>query len=387
MRLLSTLLIGLLLLLMIIQVTAQDDPPAPQFLYRHENRIVLVDGYTGETTELPFEVADQDRFEWSPDGRFLLAHIQEDATHTFCLNLYDVDEQEWEYDEPISCAVEDVLFATDGTQIAYSSSDEVNATVWLYSIADQTNQVLYRTTEGTSNYSIEISNLQWSPTEKYLTFVSYFWILGGTLNMFVVMNTENQSLITLSAPDPYYASYTPIWSEDDNWFLITLLEEYVTSGTIPHSNHLGDVYLVNSETGEEHRLTYTPAAREVDVQWTDDGKIAFTMVTEQKLTFTLEEAMNVEVVPPDAIITPEPVDVGAIHHSPGNLMISPDPDLSAWVSSAQAHEGNYTYALNFGKSPRKMPSTADFSVPITDTYQSGNILIGWRPSDYSYPQG
>ena len=81
------LLIGFVLFGVSI-VLAQDDVPAPQFLYRNGNHLVLLDGYTGEASELPFEVVEQDRFEWSPDGRYILALQNRDsATYTYCLNL------------------------------------------------------------------------------------------------------------------------------------------------------------------------------------------------------------------------------------------------------------------------------------------------------------
>jgi YD repeat-containing protein len=207
---------------------------------------------------------------------------------------------------------------------------------------------------------------------------------GGTLNFFVVMNIKNGQYVTLSAPDPYYASYSPVWSPDDHWFLITLLERYVTSGTLPFTNDRGDVYLVNSQTGISYRLTYTPADYELGVHWTEDGRVAFTVVTVQEVALTLQQAMNVEVVPSDEIVEPEPVNPDDIFNARRDVTISPDPNLEAWVTQSQ--QGDNQYQLNFGI-PDAWGRTVIFSVPIPEGYQYSNILFGWRPSDYSYPQG
>lgn len=93
-------------------VQAQDESsqPAPQFLYRDDTRLILVDGYTGETTELPFEVTNYDRFVWSPDGLYLMTRLHNEENRAYCLNLYDVDALEWLYDEPISCSAGEAVF-------------------------------------------------------------------------------------------------------------------------------------------------------------------------------------------------------------------------------------------------------------------------------------
>jgi Tol biopolymer transport system component len=367
-------------------VTAQDEPPAPQFLYRDENRLVLVNGYTGEATELPLDVADDDRFEWSPDGQYLLTRLDDSETHLYCLNLYDVDAQEWAYEEPISCAVRQSIFSADGAQIVYSTSEETNMTLWLYSLEEETSEELDQTTGGNEINVSGISDIRWSPTKTYLSFEKFYWVLGGADNIFVVMNMKSRNYISISAPNSYYAFYDPIWSPDDSWFLITLKEEYVTNGALPRTNHLGDVYLVNTETGEWHRLTYTPAASEQDVRWTDDGNIAFTMVINQEMTFTLEQAMNVEAVSSEAIVTPEPIDVEDYYDPLRDVIISPDPYLGAWVSSMWTEQGNRIYELNIGDVSSRYRH-ANFSTPIPESYQYLQTQIGWRPSDYVYPLG
>jgi dipeptidyl aminopeptidase/acylaminoacyl peptidase len=391
MRRLLLLLVTFCLLLLTTPAAAQDDPPAPQFLYRDENRLILVDGYTGDATELPFEVTERDLFAWSPDGQYLLVRIQQGENNGYCLNLYKVDVDSWLYDEPISCAVFYAAFSADGTQLIYTSSAENNAILWLYTLADENSQELYRTTIGDELRPAGISDIQWSPTETYLTFDRYDSIMGGSLNTFLVLNVESQQHISITAPDPYYASYYPIWSADDRWFLIVLQEEYVTSGSLAVTNHQGDVYLVNSETGESSRLTYTPAVGEYDIRWTEDGKIAFYVVVAetQEFIFTPQQAMKVEIVPDDEIIRPEPVNPEDYFPDPmSNLMLSPDSNIGAWLSYPSIQQDPPIREFNIGNLMSPDSSTI-FSVPIPESYSNSysNILIGWRPSDYDYPQG
>lgn len=388
----TLLLLGFCLLLLTIPAAAQGDPPAPQFLYRDENTLVLLNGYTGEATELPIKVTERDRFEWSPDGQYLLAQLQDTGViYGYCLNLYDVDARAWLYNEPISCAVVDALFSSDSRHIAYASNTEDgnNASLSLYSLADETSQELYRTTTGDELRPAGISDIQLSPTETYATFVTAHTILGGSRNYFEVMNIDSHNHFTVSAPNQYYASYHPIWSDNDRWFLIVLQEEYVTSGTLPSTNHRGDVYLINSESGEEYRITYTPAIGEGDVRWTDDGKIAFnvTVVERQNFTFTPEQAMKVEEIPSDEIVWPEPIDAEDYYGDPlANVMVSPDTWLGAWVSYPSTQGETSTRQLNIGHY-LSIERTVIFSVSIPESYSYSNILIGWRPSDYRYPQG
>jgi hypothetical protein len=199
------------------------------------------------------------------------------------------------------------------------------------------------------------------------------------------MNLKTEKYATLSAPDTYYAHYYPIWSADDRWFLITLQEAYATSGALPLTNHKGDVYLINSETGKQYRLTYTPAAYEINIHWTDDGKIAFTEVSEEDISYTLNQAMTIEAVPPDQIITPEPVEDVPFYGDP-EVMISPDPNIGAWTTRTQQPDKTYIFELVIGEVPR-VSSEVKFSIPISDPNQSGTVLIGWRPSDYPYSGG
>ena len=384
-------LIAVSLWLLTISVSAQNDP-APEFLYRDGNRLVLLNGYTGEKTELPLEVTRYDQIEWSPDGRYLVTRLDEDPSDTnfiFCLNLYDVDRREWFSSEPISCAVQGITFFADSQRLVYTTTDQINAVMWLYTLEDGTSLELYRTTDGNELMPSGIGDLKFSPTERYLTFVDYTTIMGGTLNTLGLMSVDNWNSLFVSAPDIYYASYDPIWSVDDRWFLIILKDNYVTSGTLPQTNHRGDVYLVDSETGDKYRITYTPASSEFDVRWTVDGEIAFRTlkVIEDTFSFTTEEAMNIEPIPDSEIVQPEPTSAEDFLLTPGVApgMVSPDPSLTAWIGSfnqTSADSGFVELSIGYWQ-----PAIIKFtvSIPATSTYE--RVIIGWRPTDYPYPEG
>ncbi|MCA9906422.1 MAG: hypothetical protein KC547_21350, partial [Anaerolineae bacterium] len=351
-------LVGLWILLTTVFVRAQDALPAPQFLFRRDDRLILLDGYTGETSELPFTVTALDRFTWSPDGRYLLAQLYEDRGVS-CLNLYDVDTFTWVYEQPVSCDAVESIFYPDGTHLVYSTSDGINATLWLFDLADATSQQLYITPTGSELHRSGIDQLTWSPTESYLTFIDYNKIGGGTDNSLIVMNATHHTYITVSAPNTYYAGYYPVWSVDDRWFLVTLQYQYVTSGGFPQTNHQGDLYVVNTESGDSVRLTYTPTVREQDAHWTDDGGIAYSVFIEQKTTLTLEEALDTPQVPESEIVTPEPIDVQELFDPLASKMISPDPNISAWVN----HDGDGQQYLNIGATSAYY---GDTRIPIDD---------------------
>lgn len=368
-------------------VNAQsDDQPAPEFLYRDGNHLILVNGYTGETSTLPIEVDERDRFEWSPDGRYLLAHLLTENKESYCLNLFDVDQKAWLRNEPISCLSYFTTFSLDGSEIYYTTNDKINGTLWVYSLVNDSSRELYQTTDGEEKYQSGISALEWSPTNRYLAFSIYKMITGGSINSFIILNVERETYILLTAPDTYYANYAPIWSDAEHWFLIILKEEYVTSGSVAITNHQGDLYLVNPETGEQHRLTYTPASYETDIHWTDDGEIAFTEVTTEKFIFTLDQAMNIEAVSTDQIKTPEPLD-GKFFRTPAPIMISPDPNIAAWVRQNYQPDNKKIFELVIGSVPTATFSTINFSVAVAEPKIPDTVLIGWRPSDYPYSGG
>jgi dipeptidyl aminopeptidase/acylaminoacyl peptidase len=374
------LLISLFLSSILVIAEDDDEPPAPELLYRDGDSLILVNGYTGETTEILSDLAERDTFTWSPDGRYLLAFLQDGDSYQYCINLYEVDLREWLYPEAISCGVNEAEFSSDGTTIIFSSSDETTAILWRFLLEDESKQELYRTSDDRPN-SVGISSITWSPTEKYLTFEPFYWIMGGTLNFFVVMDAETFTYVELSAPNSYYASYYPIWSEDDEWFLIILKEEYVYSGTLPSTNHRGDVYLVSSQTGEQSRLTYSPSLYKSNVNWTETGEIAFTEIIEETHVYTIEEAQNIAVVPDEEIVMPEEIDPEVYWGSGSDLIMSPDPNIGAKVYSEGSEETGYNHEIRirniFGSYEEYI------AISLSDSYK----VYGWRPSDYPYPIG
>jgi hypothetical protein len=391
-RLLQAIFVSLSLLLVSSFVIGQDGAPptpsipptspAPQFLYRDTDRLVLINGYTGEQSVLPIEVGENDRFEWSPDGQHLLALFTSETQSFSCINLYHIDTGKWVSDDPIACSVNKTAFSMDGIQLIYTVSDWANNlrtdTLWLLKVTDLSREELYSTTEDEIYGTRSIGDVAWSPTEKYITFIPYQRITGGSLNFFVVMDMESRDYFMMNAEDTFYASYHPIWSKDDNWFLIMLKERYLINRMPPISNDEGDVYLVNAETGEQFRLTYTPTIFERDIHWTEDGSIAFTEVIEQNVTLTLEDAMNIKVVPDEAIIQPGEVVIEDYYDPLRGVLVSPNPDYAAWVIYKTSEEGKVIYQLNIGTLAFINQSTS-ISVPIPAGYEYRNILIGWRP--------
>lgn len=93
-----------------ITITAQEntilDQPAPEFLLRQDNQLLLINGYTGDTTPVPLELEDRDKVEWSPDGTYLLVETPDGDTHRECINLYDVSKNSWIQSDTISCSAQ-----------------------------------------------------------------------------------------------------------------------------------------------------------------------------------------------------------------------------------------------------------------------------------------
>lgn len=209
--------------------------------------------------------------------------------------------------------------------------------------------------------------------------------MGGSINTLILMNTESHDYVEVYAPNSYYASYTPIWSADDHWFLIRLQDQYVSSGALPMTNHEGDVYLVNSDTGEKYRLSYTPADYEYDVHWTDEGEIAFTTYESiiHQSNYTIDQAMTVPEVPAEDIVWPEPVDEDEyLTDWFAGVLRSPDPNIGAWDDTVWTPEEDHVRVLHIGGLLAIAPE-AEFSLPLSESHE----LIGWRPSDYPYAQG
>lgn len=379
-RLLTIFLISLCPLLMSRPAYTQDEAPAPQFLFRDGNHLVLVNGYTGETSQLPFAVSDNDYFSWSPDGKYLQVLSREDsADYTFCLNLYDVDALAWLYDEPLACAVKWAIFSLDSTRLVYITTDGLNGALWLYNLADETTQEIYQAESRNKINRAGIGGMQWSPAETYLTFEVQDWVMGGSLNRLVVMNVADRTSFTVNARSSYYAYYHPIWSQDENWFLIILKEQYATSGPVA-TNDAGDIYLVNTATGEKVRVTYTPTVSEYDVGWTEDGQITFKQI--QETILTLEQALNVPEVLPEDIVTPEPVDYEILHYSPHDVVVSPDTNVAAWIKSEGAGLNDDVLYVGLIAGFDSV-----FNRKLPESYQIRSIVIGWRPSNYPYPPG
>src|SRR5690606_3407466 len=132
----SWFIIGLIFLT-ILPVSAQSESHPPQFLFRDGDRLVLVNGETGEAAELPHITAtSSDYFEWSPDGKYLVVLLSSSVPYLKCLNVYDVEMQEWLFDNPIACNVIDAKISHDATYFAYATQEEYEGALWLYTRAN-----------------------------------------------------------------------------------------------------------------------------------------------------------------------------------------------------------------------------------------------------------
>lgn len=399
MRRLSLLFTTVVIALTATFAAAQETPPAPQFLYRDGSRLVLVNGYTGEAEELAIEAANGDVFTWSPDGEYLLAQLRTPDEPGFCINLFVVDEGQWRYDAPIACTGWEAVFTSDSDQLVFSTKGENwnNEILWLYTLEDGTREEIYTTTNGYDLQRMGISEVRFSPSERFLTFVEYIRISGGTLNSLGIMDFSARTHVMVAAPEPYYAYYEPIWSENEDWFLVVMKDEYITGGAIAVTNHQGDLYLANPRTGETYRITYTPASEEY-ARWTADDRfvIEISVHQVQQVEFSLRDAMNVSPIPEEQIVTPVPIDETEFFSNISNVQMSPDPRIGLWMQSSMSgvNGQDWQLELKIGQiDPDVLGSEqAVFSLVVPDTESRqdayGNArLIGWRPTDYVYPQG
>lgn len=376
------LLIGLLAIGFQAQAqTAEPTTNAPQFLYRNGDKLILVNGETGEAQALPgITAGEKDRFEWSAGGQYVAVKTPApDKDYSpYCLNIYNVDEQKMLYDKPLSCDVGAEGFSHDGTYVVYSTrvGDDFNSVLWLYKLSNGVTRRIYETTNGQPPLSqAGIDEIQWSPTDKYVSFVSYRWIMGGTINGLYLFNAKTLAAYPVPTPiDPYYASYRPIWSADDAWILLNLKERYVTSGALPRTNDEGDIYLVQADTGEIHRLTFTPTEYEGSLQWTDDGQISYTLY--RTTTLTLDEALSIQAPPYESIIQPEPVDAQEWQGSNCKRpqLKPPTPDIVVEICPPMFDTTATTDALVI-----EVDGQPIYGASLPESYEAYKIVIGWRP--------
>lgn len=382
-------LIPLLIVLLItpFTLTAQEDAHPPQFLYRDGDQLVLVslvESGTSATSALPNITAQRDdRFVWSPNGDYL-AGILVTESFTGCLKLYSMADLNWVYDEPIACDVEEITFTLDSTQIIYSVRHETRGEWRIFTLSTGNDELLYATepTEGPTT-STFVCCTEWSPSGKYFYFEVRYQIMGGSNNYLVMMDFATRETYSLSAPNAYYADYSPIWSPDEKWYLLILQNQYVTSGALAQTNHMGDVYLIQASDGETYRITYTPAEAEIDVHWTDDGTIAFRNHVSYYVDhdFSIEEALTVPEPDPATIITPEPIDPAAFFY------VSP-PEYpehgSDWGFGADISWQNETSSYRVEIAYYWGPPSYDIDVRgiyFETTLEESERwdIVGWRP--------
>lgn len=357
---------------------AQTDEPtidSPQFIYRDSEHLVLVNAVSGETEILTgIQAKQRDYLSVSPSGHYLMMITEDtDSNVSYCLNIYEIETQKFLYRQPIHCNIQTAEFSNDDTSIAFStrSTDAEEPALWLHKFSTGTTQLLYDKSLGTSIYEsgVGITDIRWSPSGNYMSFVIFTDIMGGSLNFLHILNVETLREYGVGGfGDFYYATYNPLWSPDENWILLALKEEYVAGGSRPFTNHEGDLYLINSKTGEQHRLTFTPAEYESGPRWTVDGSI--TYVIPQTVTLSVDEALDLQ--PPDEIIEPEEIDFSM-----------PLSCITEMASPAQYYVARICSSLK-GSDPdaKQLFIFVDGYTTYTDTLPSNQyysrVLIGWR---------
>lgn len=363
-----------------IRTLSAQENLSTQLLFRDGSDLILVDTVTGEERILAgVQVAERDRFEWSPKGKYILGFLSRGQGHfERCLYIYDVDSEIWLYEEPIACQIEAAEFSHNEEFVAFSTrtADEINGSLWIWDLAFGRSDQLVQTEDGNAVNAAGITDIHWSPTDSYITAIDYRWILGGTVNGLTVANRESGHIYGLSAGGGYYASYKPIWSPDDNWFLMTLQEEYVTSGSEPYTNHEGDLYLFRSDDGEAYRLTYTPAQYEFNPHWTDEGQIGYTVF--QTLLLSVEDAINISAPNPETIIQPKEIVRDYRTTCMGLNSYYELRDSTFMVALCPPHpetSGAQDYLVIYQDEDTIYARELSEAVPS----DSRNIIIGWRP--------
>jgi hypothetical protein len=355
-------------------VIAQDAPSFEQgFLYRDGDQLMFVNPYVEpvEAVPLPGIVAGmEDQWAWSPDGRYLIGLLDDGnidgGFSVYCLNLYDFEAKIWIYDDPIACGVEDAAFTQNMSRVAYSTNDGLSGTLWLFTRETGLHESLYHSDEGQIHFPHGINQITWSPTEQYLTFSRYDMVMGGAYNLFQVMRLSTGFYYEVLYD--FYASFYPVWSPNDEWFLAQIQEEYAYSGALPLSNHEGDLFLFHAADGQRYRLTFTPADAEWNIHWTADGRIAYR--TMQDVTLSLSDAIATADSPPESMVTPEPFTDEEFIQSLG--IWSPGNQFLARILPEESGNPDRPYLLSVGDNPVK---SALFTTTLGD-----NTLIGWRPA-------
>jgi hypothetical protein len=351
-------------------VTAQDASPFEQgFLYRDGDQLMFVNPYVEPVEAVPLPgitLSPYGQIEWSPDGRYILIN-------TGCLNLYDFDFSQLVSEEPIACNVEDAAFAHDSSRLVYSTieflpTDDQNprhfGKLWVYDLENDTTQNIGVTDPANGDVT-GFNPFSWSPYDTYLVLNSFYNILGGTINIYEVMNLKTGASYVIDGD--YYAEYDVLCSVDEEWFLAIIKDEYATSSTIPYSNEQGDLYLFYAADGERFRLTFTPSEAETNIRWTEDGHIAYDSV--QHTILSIDDVAHITAPPEESIISPprlsneDVINFGAIYSPDGEFpvrFIDAVPSLTI-----RELNGSYVFSTDLSMNAVGDPSS---------------YIIGWRPA-------
>jgi Tol biopolymer transport system component len=306
---------------------AQGDVIEAQYeaLIKFEDRYVLWNVVTDTLTELPdLEVLQYRRPIWSPDGNYLLIYPY--GEDNCCTGVYDVVRQTWDEHQFENYAV----WSPSGEFILHTIEHESEIELVLYNWATGDSEVIYSIEVDV--FGAGISDLSWSPDSQSIFFIEYSGGMGGTFNAGNVLYLPTRAVFSLNdGNDTWYARYDPNWSPNGRYLLFWMqtTAPIVRASSIVHDAEVGDVYLMDTYTGERHRVTNTPLESEFGIRWSEDGRqIIFTL--NQDVTVSLEDALLLDDPLTDRSVIPE---LSALEEDGYSASIpSPDGRWEVWTS-------------------------------------------------------
>lgn len=264
------------IVLTVTQAQENISEPAKELLYREGNHLYLLNSESGESRQLTgLETRFLNRWEWSPDGRYLAELVTDNQESGYFLRIYDVEQQAWLDNVNLFVAYSHAFkWSPDSKTIAYSYNQAGQGSLRLFDLVTGEARIIYENPApipGDLNFWGVGGGIWWAPDGKHLLSIDFYNISGGSDNYITLtkLNGDKQQLY-----GQYYAAYRPIWSPDGQWFLVILeknyfsrtIEGYVTAD----DGEYGDLYLYNVD-GSQYRITTTPASAETFIHWSADG--------------------------------------------------------------------------------------------------------------------
>jgi Tol biopolymer transport system component len=297
---------------------------------------------------------------WSPDGRYLLIQPQVASP---AIQIYDLQErrflsQSFGYE---------ATWSPDGKIIAYltlDSRDPVVRSLHLYCWLEGYEKIIYRATNHEVAYSLKLGSLEWSPNSQSLFFSEVYHSGFTSVEHAMLLNLGSGSAREVDVR--LSADYRPLWSPNGNYFILQLEQTPGYENPPQNDTEVGDLYVVDVETGQLIRITFTPFAYESDIAWSSDGKTISYNTTETR-SLRLDEALN---LPQDFTDPPIPY-LSRVEMEGGNLVsISPTGQYEFW--------NGMMYRVYITDDEGDIIATLGGPETITD-YRDNYDFLGWRP--------